>query len=35
MKVLLDENLPVKLKHRFSSAIDVYTVNDMKFIKKW
>lgn len=31
MKVLLDENLPVKLKYRFSSAIEVYTVNDMKW----
>ena len=31
MKVLLDENLPVKLKYKFSSAIEVYTVNDMKW----
>ena len=31
MKVLLDENLPVKLKYRFSSVIKVYTVNDMKW----
>jgi hypothetical protein len=31
MKVLLDENLPVKLKHGFSSAIEVYTVHDMKW----
>jgi predicted nuclease of predicted toxin-antitoxin system len=31
MKVLLDENLPVKLKHGFSSAIEVYTVYDMKW----
>jgi hypothetical protein len=31
MKVLLDENLPVKLKYRFSSVIEVYIVNDMKW----
>ena len=31
MKVLLDENLPVKLKYRFSSALQIYTVNDMKW----
>jgi hypothetical protein len=31
MKILLDENLPVKLKFRFSSAIIVYTVNDLKW----
>ena len=31
MKVLLDENLPVKLKNRFSLAITVYTVYDMKW----
>jgi len=31
MKVLLDENLPVKLKYRFSPALNVYTVNDMKW----
>ncbi|MGB3007715.1 MAG: DUF5615 family PIN-like protein [Chitinophagaceae bacterium] len=27
-KVLLDENLPVKLKYRLQDACDVYTVND-------
>ena len=31
MKVLLDENLPVKLKYRFSNALTVLTVNDMKW----
>jgi predicted nuclease of predicted toxin-antitoxin system len=31
MKVLLDENLPVKLKYKFSPAIQVYTVYDMKW----
>jgi predicted nuclease of predicted toxin-antitoxin system len=31
MKILLDENLPVKLKFRFSSTITVYTVNDLKW----
>jgi predicted nuclease of predicted toxin-antitoxin system len=31
MKALLDENLPVKLKYRFSSAVSVLTVNDMKW----
>jgi hypothetical protein len=31
MKVLLDENLPVKLKRAFSSAIQVYTIYDMKW----
>ena len=31
MKVLLDENLPVKLKYRFSSVLNVLTVNDMKW----
>ena len=31
MKVLLDENLPVKLKFRFSTKLSVYTVNDMKW----
>ena len=31
MKVLLDENLPVKLKYRFSPALMVFTVNDLKW----
>jgi predicted nuclease of predicted toxin-antitoxin system len=31
MKVLLDENLPVKLKQKFSQAIQVYTVYDMQW----
>jgi len=31
MKILLDENLPVKLKYRFSAAIEVYTVYDMSW----
>ena len=31
MKVLLDENLPVKLKYRFSTAITVFTVTDLKW----
>jgi predicted nuclease of predicted toxin-antitoxin system len=31
MKILLDENLPVKLKYRFSSIITVKTVSDLKW----
>jgi len=31
MKVLLDENLPVKLKHSFSTIINVFTVYDRKW----
>ncbi len=27
-KVLLDENLPVKLKYRLQYVCDIYTVND-------
>ncbi len=27
-KVLLDENLPVKLKYRLQDVCDIYTVND-------
>lgn len=30
-KVLLDENLPVKLKYRLKSSSDIYTVRD----KNW
>lgn len=28
MKVLLDENLPIKLKYRLQSACEIYTVKD-------
>lgn len=28
-KVLLDENLPVKLKYRLQDVCEIYTVNDM------
>jgi hypothetical protein len=31
MKILLDENLPVKLNYRFSTALTVYSVNDLKW----
>jgi len=35
MKLLLDENLPVKLKYRFiDNRIDAYTVKDMKWLGK-
>jgi hypothetical protein len=30
-RVLLDENIPIKLKHRLKDVCDVYTVHD----KKW
>jgi predicted nuclease of predicted toxin-antitoxin system len=35
MKLLLDENLPVKLKYRFiDNGIDSYTVKDMNWLGK-
>ena len=35
MKLLLDENLPVKLKYRFRErAIDAYTLKDMQWLGK-
>ena len=35
MKLLLDENLPVKLKHRFKEfGWDVFTVKDMQWFGK-
>lgn len=35
MKLLLDENLPVKLKHRFlEKGLKAYTVRDMKWLGK-
>lgn len=35
MKLLLDENLPVKLKHRFiEKGFDAFTVKDMKWLGK-
>lgn len=35
MKLLLDENLPVKLKHRFKDfGWDVFTVKDMQWFGK-
>jgi len=37
MILLLDENLPIKLKNYFSDKCTVYTVSEMKWsgIKKW
>jgi len=37
MKILLDEQLPVKLKHRFNPELDVSTVKDEQWLggKKW
>lgn len=32
MKILLDEQLPVKLKYRFNSILSVSTVRDMKWL---
>jgi len=29
VKLLLDENLPVKLKFRFKSSFEIYTINDL------
>jgi predicted nuclease of predicted toxin-antitoxin system len=35
MKLLLDENLPVKLKYRFiENGIEVYTAKDMQWLGK-
>lgn len=35
MKLLLDENLPIKLKHRFiDNDIETYTVRDMGWLGK-
>ena len=35
MKLLLDENLPIKLKYRFiDSGIDAFTVKDMRWLGK-
>jgi predicted nuclease of predicted toxin-antitoxin system len=35
MKLLLDENLPVKLKHRFvENGINAFTTKDMKWLGK-
>ena len=35
MKLLLDENLPVKLKYRFiDKKIEAYTVRDMNWLGK-
>lgn len=35
LKLLLDENLPVKLKHRFAEAgIEAFTVRDMQWLGK-
>lgn len=32
MKVLLDEQIPVKLKYRFHSRFEVFTVRDLKWL---
>ncbi len=32
MKILLDEQLPVKLRYRFNSILSVSTVRDMKWL---
>ncbi len=35
MKLLLDENLPVKLKHRFAAqGFEVSTIKDMQWLAK-
>ncbi|MGN6532725.1 MAG: DUF5615 family PIN-like protein [Ginsengibacter sp.] len=35
MKLLLDENLPVKLKYRFTEkGINAFTVRDMRWLGK-
>ncbi len=35
MKLLLDENIPVKLKYRFiETGIDAFTIRDMKWLGK-
>ena len=34
MKILLDENIPIKLKKYFSDQHDVYTVSDMQWNSK-
>ena len=34
MKILLDENIPIKLKKYFSDQYDVYTVTDMQWNSK-
>ena len=35
MKLLLDENLPVKLKYRFiENGIEVFTARDMQWLGK-
>ncbi len=35
MKLLLDENLPIKLKYRFADAgFEVFTIKDMKWFGK-
>ena len=35
MKLLLDENLPIKLKYRFKdNAIDAYTLKDLQWLGK-
>ena len=31
MKLLLDENLPIRLKHRFSSSLELSTVRDQEW----
>jgi predicted nuclease of predicted toxin-antitoxin system len=37
MKLLLDENIPIKLKQVFSSDFEVFTAKDMSWQgqKKW
>lgn len=34
MKILLDENLPLKLKESFGSAHEIYTVREMNWLGK-
>ncbi|MEO7445029.1 MAG: DUF5615 family PIN-like protein [Ferruginibacter sp.] len=34
MKILLDENLPTKIKYNFGKNFDVFTVRDMEWLGK-
>ena len=34
MKILLDENLPAKLKYDFGENIETHTVKDMDWLSK-
>lgn len=34
MKILLDENLPTKLKFDFGKGVEIFTVRDMNWLGK-